>query len=111
MSAPGRLREVERDQPLVPCKCLEPEPDPVLARPVPARRIDTVRVLDLDHVGAVVAEHHRRERGGEERRRLDDLDPLERHLRQLAHGRSTASRKPIRGDRAMPAPSSSSFSE
>jgi hypothetical protein len=33
------------------------------------------RVLDLDHVGAVVAEEHRRQRRGEEGRRLDDPDP------------------------------------
>ena len=106
----GGLGEVERDEPLVPRERLEPEPDAVLARPVAARRVDPVRMLDLDHVGAVVAEEHRRERRGEERRRLDDLDPLERHPR-LRHGRSTASRKPIRGDRAIPAPSRSSFSE
>ena len=109
-----RLGEVERDEPLVPRERLEPEPDAVLARPVAARGIDAGRVLDLDHVGAVVAEQHRRERSREEGRRLDDLDPPERRrrlVRDLAHGRSTASRKPIHGERAIPAPRSSSLSE
>ena len=90
--APVGLREVERDEPLVAPERLEPEPLAVLARPVPARRVDARRVLDLDHVGAVVGEEHPGERRREERRRLDDADAFER-LR--AHGRSTASRKPI----------------
>ena len=50
-SVTSRLLRAER---------LEPEPDAVLARAVPARGVGARRVLDLDHVRAVVAEEHRR---------------------------------------------------
>ena len=56
------LREVERDRPLVAPERLPPQRDAVLARAVPARRVAARRVLDLDHVGAVVAEERRGER-------------------------------------------------
>ena len=76
--APVGLREVERDEPLVARERLEPEPVAVLARPVPARGIGPARVLELDHVRAEVAEQHPGERRREQRRRLDDPDPVER---------------------------------
>ena len=104
----GALRrgEIERDEALVSGERLEPQSGAVLARAVAARRIDARRMLDLDHVGAEVAEEHSGQRRREERGRFDDSDPGER----LRH-RSTARRKPMCGERASPPPSSSSFSE
>ena len=99
---------IERRKALVAREGLEPEADSVLARAVSARRIGPGGVLELDHLGAVVPEEHPGERRREERRRLDHPDAGER---LGAHGRSTASRKPIEDEPPVPAPVSSSFNE
>ena len=100
--------EVERREALVAGERLEPEPDAVLARPVPARGIGPGGVLELDHLRAVVAQEHSGERRREERRRLDDPDPRER---LGGHGRSTAKRKPIEDEPPTPRPVRSSLRE
>ena len=63
-------------------------------------------MLDLDHVGAVVAEEHRGQRSRKERRRLDDPDPSSGCGHEV-HREAEAD--PV--DRARPPPSSRSLSE
>ena len=73
------VREVERDRALV---AVEPE---VVGRIVAvprrapgARVVAAAGALDLDHVGAEVAERHRRERAREHAREVGDEQPVER---------------------------------
>ena len=68
--APGG-GQVERDRALVAAERLPPEVEAVLGRPVPARGVGLARVLDLDDVGAEVAEERRGQRAGEQRRRVE----------------------------------------
>ena len=73
---PLRGREVQRDGPLVAAEHLPPQADAVALGAVAARRV-AARVLDLDHVGAEVAEHRGGERPGEEGGDVEDLESLE----------------------------------
>ena len=61
---------------LVAAEHLPPEADAVALGAVGARRV-AARVLDLDHVGAVVAQHRGGERPGEEGGDVEDLESLE----------------------------------
>ena len=54
-------------------------------RPPGARVVAAVGALDLDHVGAEVAEAHRAQRSGEHPREVGDEDPIERGC---GHGRA-----------------------
>ena len=47
-----------------------------------ARVVAAVGALDLDHVGAEVAEQHRGQRAGEHAREVGDQDPVERRHRR-----------------------------
>ena len=78
MSRPSGCERSSVTSRLLRPSVLNQSPTPSLRRAVAARRVGTARVLDLDHVRAVVAEQHPGERRGEERRRLDDADALER---------------------------------
>jgi hypothetical protein len=48
---------------------------------VPAHAVAGARVLDLDHVGAVVAEDLAAQRSGQDRRHVEDAQTFERHPR------------------------------
>ncbi len=73
---PARVRERQRHAALVAADERPPERDAVL---LPAHRAQTVpaRMLDLDHVGAIVAEQGRDHRSGEERGAVDHAQALE----------------------------------
>ena len=79
-----RGREVQRDRLLVAAEHLPPEADAVALRAVGARRV-AARVLDLDHVGAEVAQHRGGERPGEEGGDVEDLESLESACRRGSH--------------------------
>ncbi|ABA53072.1 hypothetical protein BURPS1710b_A1263 [Burkholderia pseudomallei 1710b] len=72
-----RVPEVERHRALVARDHLPPERHVVAPRAVLAGGVAR-RMLDLDHVGAVIGEHRRRERAGEQRRRVDHANAVER---------------------------------
>ena len=78
----ARVAEVERERALV---AVEPEVVGRLAlaprRAPRARVVAAVGALDLDHVGAEVAEQHRRERPGEHAREVGHEDAVERSHR------------------------------
>ncbi len=78
--------EVQGDRPLVAPEARPPQGDAVLRRPVGARGIGLARVLDLDDVGAVVAEDRGGQGAGEQGGDVDDPDPGQR-------GRSPAVRR------------------
>ena len=71
--------QVERDRALV---AVQAEVVGALAvvpgRAPGARVVAAVRPLDLDHVGAEVAEQHRRQRAGEHAREVGDENPVQR---------------------------------
>ena len=67
--------EVERDGALVARDDLPPQAVAVLAVAVGARGV-AARVLDLDHVGAVVAEQHRGDRRGVDRAQVEHADAV-----------------------------------
>ena len=59
-------------------------PAAVDERPPAARVVAVLRLFDLQHVGAHVAEHHRAERPGDDPREIDHPQPLEwSHVRRL----------------------------
>ena len=58
----------------------------VVAAAETAERIAALRVLDLDHFGAEIGQHHAGERRGDHRAELDDADALE-HLGHRAASR------------------------
>ena len=100
------------DRALVAAERLPPQVDAVLRGSVAAGGVGPRRVLDLDDVGAEVAEERRGQRPGEQRRRVDDAEAGERcvsHRRLLHRSRSQASRKPMRGSASSPSPASSSL--
>jgi hypothetical protein len=90
--APFRRLHVDRQASLVPVLELERRIDRQLERHEPERheradRIATGRVLDLDDVGAPIAEHRRRRGSGDEDAHLHHLDAFER-----SHGWSSYAR-------------------
>ena len=72
------VAEVQRDRLLVAADHLPPQRHAVLDVAVAAHRVAALGVLDLDHVGAEVAEHGRGHRSGEERCQVDHLEARER---------------------------------
>ena len=94
---PFGLRQVERHRPLVAPERLPPQPHSVARRPVSTGRIGLGRVLDLDDVGAEVAEEHRRHRPGEQCRSVDDS-----HARQRPRGTLICVPRPRRPMMAAP---------
>ena len=111
--AAARRREVQLDAALVPAQRLVPEVVPVLLGPVTTGRVRTSRMLDLDHVGTEVAEVHGRHRAGEERRRVDDEQVVQRAGHRPSSGsasdRSQASRNPMLVERPSPRPGTRYF--
>src|SRR3954452_24482243 len=79
---PLRPAEVQRDRALVAGDHLPPQAGPRAVPAVRAGRV-AVRVLDLEHVGAHVAEQHRRDGRGVHRAHVEDLDPVERAGRSV----------------------------
>jgi hypothetical protein len=79
---PLRPAEVQRDRALVAGDHLPPQAVALAVPAVRAGRV-AVRVLDLEHVGAHVAEQHRRDRRGVHRAHVEDLDPVERAGRSV----------------------------
>ena len=71
------LAEVQGDGPLVPGDHLPPQAVPVLGQAVGAGRV-APGVLDLDDVGAPVAEQHRGDRRGVDRAQVQDPQPGQR---------------------------------
>ncbi len=71
-SWPSGVREHQRDALLVAAEHLPPQPDAVRAAAVGARGV-AARVLDLDHLGAEVAEQRRGQRAREEGGDVEDL--------------------------------------
>jgi hypothetical protein len=85
---PGRLAERQGDRLLVAGKLLPGERNAVLAAPEMAALVAADRVLDLDHLGAEIAEDHGDGRAGDDLPAIDDGDAAERHpldVRFLAH--------------------------
>ena len=82
----GRL-EVERDAALAALTAEE--------RPLDPAHAFTARRFHLDHVGAEVAQQHRRERAGQERTRVDHSHALERVLRCGTGRRRVLARLPL----------------
>src|SRR5262249_3699647 len=72
-----RGRQVERRGQLVAREHLPPQAVAVLLVAVRPKRI-AARMLDLQHLGAEVAEQRRGERAGDDGREIDDPDALER---------------------------------
>ena len=88
-------------------------PMPFLLWPWPRDASGRARVLDLDDVGAEVAQVRRRERAGKQGRRLDDLHTGERPAHVVVPSssiRSYAQRNPMRDDRCNPPPGSTNLS-
>jgi hypothetical protein len=71
-AAPGRGLEVHRDRALVAVVVEERCREPVAPLRRGAGRITPLERLDLDHVGTLVAEDHRRQRPGDVLRQVDD---------------------------------------
>src|SRR5581483_7331264 len=95
---PARLRERQGHAALVPADERPPERDPVL---LPAHLPEPVaaRVLDLDDVGAVVAEERRDHGAGEERGAVDHAQPGQREGRAVRHAWRSAARASWRRNR------------
>ena len=72
-----RLREIQRDRPLVTADHLPPQVDPVLQVTMRPNRI-APGVLDLHDIGAEISQQRRRERASEECGQIQHLDALER---------------------------------
>ena len=70
--------KIERDALLVAVGDLPPQRHAVLVRRQRAQRVADARHLDLDDLGAIVAQQTRRERAGHDRRDVDDAQTLER---------------------------------
>ena len=88
--AAARVREVERHAALVAAHERPPEADALALRAEHAQRV-AARVLDLDHLGAVVAEQRREQRPGDERRGVHHPQPPQR-----AGGRAVVRHAPTR---------------
>ena len=88
--APFRLLEIQHHAPLVAIGAVEVRavPEDEMRRD-DAGRISDARGLDLDDVGAQVAEEHRGEGTRKERREIDDDDPRQHAFCALAHCDST----------------------
>ena len=92
----ARLRQGERDEPLVARDHLPPERPAVLHRRPVAHRIADARQLDLDHLRAEIGELGRGERACDHRAGIDHAKPLQRTLQaarwaplmQVWHARS-----------------------
>jgi hypothetical protein len=76
--ASGRRLEVEHHGPLAAIDGEEPARDAALGGRNLPHVVAELRVLELDHVGAEVGEHHGEERPGQEAGQVDDPDPVER---------------------------------
>jgi hypothetical protein len=74
---PGGVGQLERHRALVAADERPPERDAVL-RPAQRTQVVAGGLLDLDHVGAVVAEHRADDGTGEERRGVDHAQAVER---------------------------------
>ena len=79
-----RILQIQRDRALVARLHVPPKRGAVVQMAPRADRIATVGGLDLDHVGAELRHHARRERAGDQRAQLEHLDPGQRS----AHGRA-----------------------
>jgi hypothetical protein len=84
---PLRAAEVQGDRALVAGDHLPPQAVALAVPAVRAGRV-AVRVLDLEHVGAHVAQQHRSDRCGVDRADVEDLDPVERAASPGRVGRS-----------------------
>src|SRR5262249_4034957 len=76
-SRAGRRLEIERHALLVAIELVVERADAVDERSPAARIVAMRRLLDLEHLGAHVAEHHRRERTGDDPGQVDDAYSIE----------------------------------
>ena len=76
-SAPSAGLEVEGDGPLVAADLLPPQRHAVLAPAVATHVVAAARVLDLDHIGAEVAEDLAAQGAGEDGRDVEDPQALQ----------------------------------
>src|SRR5262249_10861093 len=74
----ARLSQVERDRAFAPSLDRPEERVAVDERPDRAHEVALARQLDLDHVGAEIAEQRRRERRRDARAEVEDPQPHER---------------------------------
>ena len=77
--APGLALEIDREAPLAPVRIAEIDRVAVLGGPDHARGIAALRILDLDHVRAVIGHHHRQMRTRQEPGEIQHSDPFELH--------------------------------
>ena len=80
--AAALVAQVDRDRPLVARDRRPPEAAPVVEHAPPAHRVAGPGRLDLDHVGAEVAEQLARERAGDERAELEDAQAVRGPVRR-----------------------------
>ena len=93
-----RALEVEHDRALVPvCGVVIGRTSLRVDGRHPMPRVVAVRRLDLDHIGAEVAERHRHKRSREDAREVDDEDPIERTRHGRDHSRPSGGRRGRRG--------------
>ena len=77
---PTRLRlQVQGQRPLVPVQGVEDRPLAVDQGRVPAHVVTGSRLLDLDHVGALVREEHGAERSGKQAGEIENADSRQVH--------------------------------
>src|SRR5262249_44079284 len=96
---PGRRAQVERDRLLVAVdgEVVRGQAGAGVVRRAPAaRHVAVLGMLDLDHAGAEVAEHHRAEGAGEDAREVEDEHALERRAHREARGAGRQPRGPGR---------------
>ena len=84
-----RMGELDGDAPLVAVGVGPPERDPVLL-PAEASQVVAARVLDLDHIRAVVGEQRGRDRPGEDGGRVHYLDRRQGGGVAVRHGSTAA---------------------
>ena len=94
------LAEVEGDAALVPAHALPHEADAVLAVAPGAQGIADAGLFDLDDLGAELAQGGGHHRAGDQRRRVDDPQPVQR-ARCVSHAATHSGRASPRLSRSV----------
>ncbi len=99
--APGLVLEVQRDRTLAAVEADEVAGSAAGQERAEPARVVAPRRLDLDDLGAQIAQDHVRERPGEHPRHVDDDDPGQRHAVGRAHPSVVRSNPPRSAGRTL----------